>query len=110
MSEPLHRENCTDGPGCQKCYPDQRRVSRGAPNPTGLVFEPFFIRQEIRHQVMSELATLAMMIALEAPARFSKVGYTTAVNRATVARIREVLDTNRIDWKTKHKQLRSKAK
>lgn len=56
-----------------------------------------------------ELVNLAMMIALEAPARFSKYGHTTTVNRATVIRIRTVLEGMSVDWKTKHKQLRSKT-
>lgn len=82
-----------------------------APNPTGMPYvgsDRPVRAHEVQDAGNRQLAALAMMIALEAPARFSKVGYTTVVNRATVAKIREVLDAMGVDWKTKHKQLRSK--
>lgn len=84
-----------------------------APNPTGMPYvgpERPVRAHEMREAATRQLAALATMIAMEAPARFSKVGYTCTVNRATVTMIRNVLDAMGVDWKTKHKQLRSKTK
>ena len=82
------------------------------PAPTGLPDVPRNVHTGAqlvgKLALQAELAKLAMMIALEAPERFSKVGYTTVVNRSTVTRIREVLDQLGVDWKFQHRKIRSK--
>lgn len=80
------------------------------PVPTGLPAQPIHSGAQLVRglQLQNELANLAMMIALEAPEHFSKVGYTTVVNRATVNRIRTVLSAAGVDWVSKHRELRRK--
>lgn len=57
-----------------------------------------------------KLAVMATDIALRAPAKWSRAGYLTTVNRSTVDEIRKVLDAMGIDWRKAQKELRERQK
>lgn len=63
-----------------------------------------------REELLQKLAALAIKVSLDAPLKFSRVGYTTYIQRDTVNAIREVLDDAGVEWRIQHKSLRAKTR
>jgi hypothetical protein len=62
-----------------------------------------------KYDALGNLAMLAIDMALEAALdKPNQPGYYTYVSRDTLREIRKILDDAGIDWKTQHKQIRSK--